>query len=268
MIMKWRAFTLIELLVVIGIITFLTAIVIPVMSMVRQYARATRCGSNVRQITISLINYDLKNESFPYSLFSGGFEAPPPGGYTGDFMYDNAGWRWFNYIIDYSKTDLINFSFLWCPSRKIKDKIFKYNMLVANYGVNQSVCKSWQKNKNDEFTGMPLSSTDISSPGQTLLIVDSGYASINWYHVTDFPPVTLGNSMEDCSYLPGLEMNEKRDLKDEQKDDAINGRHINKTVNIGFVDGHVSRKKAEDLFVEKAADGYKNRSPLWLPQRK
>ena len=40
----------------------------------------------------------------------------------------------------------------------------------------------------------------------------------------------------------------------------------NKTVNVGFADGHVTRKKADDLFVEKAADAYMNRSPLWLPK--
>jgi len=48
--------------------------------------------------------------------------------------------------------------------------------------------------------------------------------------------------------------------------DAIYGRHPNKTVNVGFADGHVSRTKANDLFVEKTNDGYTNKSPLWVPK--
>jgi len=48
--------------------------------------------------------------------------------------------------------------------------------------------------------------------------------------------------------------------------DAIDGRHPNRAVNAGFADGHSERIKADDLFVEKSADIYKNRSPLWSPK--
>jgi prepilin-type N-terminal cleavage/methylation domain-containing protein/prepilin-type processing-associated H-X9-DG protein len=263
--MKWRAFTLIELLVVIGIITVLTAIVLPVTGLVRQITRSVRCGSNLHQLSIKLINYDVKNERFPYSLLISSNE--PPGGYYGNFSYDTAGWRWFNYIIGDSKNDLQTNSLLWCPSRKMENK-FKLNMLVANYGVNQAICKSWGTGTTNEFSGAPLGSTDIRSPSDTLLIVDSGYSTINWYHVTNSPPTKLGASMDDHSYLPGLSINKERNLPSEQKNDAFNGRHLNKSVNAGFVDGHVERKKADDLFVEKTLEGYKNLTPLWLPKKK
>ena len=51
-----------------------------------------------------------------------------------------------------------------------------------------------------------------------------------------------------------------------QENDAINGRHPHKTVNVGFADGHCARIKADKLLVEKTGDTYKNRSPLWLPK--
>ncbi|MBN1972162.1 MAG: DUF1559 domain-containing protein, partial [Sedimentisphaerales bacterium] len=240
----------------------------PVMGLAKQYARSMRCGSNLHQLSLKLINYDVKNESFPYSFFDSNLKTEPPGGRIGNAVYDDVGWRWPNYIFDSSEGRLNENPLYWCPSRRMEGRIFKNNMLVANYGVNESICKSWSTNRDGEFAGSSLSSADIRFPQQTLLIVDSGYTKINWYHVTDSPPRTLGKSMEDRAYLPGLAMNKKRNLLPEQEDDAKNGRHMNKTVNIGFVDGHIDSEKADNLFIEKTADGYKNLSPLWVPRKK
>lgn len=113
-----------------------------------------------------------------------------------------------------------------------------------------------------------MSGSDIPHPGQTLLIADSGYSLISWWHVTDVPPVLLGSNIEDTAYLPGLEINKDKNLWPGKEWDAINGRHPNSTVNVGFADGHVNRTKADDLFVEKTDADYKNRIPLWLPKIK
>jgi prepilin-type processing-associated H-X9-DG protein len=103
-------------------------------------------------------------------------------------------------------------------------------------------------------------------PTQTLLIVDSSYCIISWWHVTDVPPVTLDNTIEDTAYIPGLEINKDRDLWAGQEEDAVDGRHPNKTVNIGYVDGHSGRTRANDLLVKKTVDAYTNKSPLWSPK--
>jgi prepilin-type processing-associated H-X9-DG protein len=108
---------------------------------------------------------------------------------------------------------------------------------------------------------------DIPQPSRTLLIVDSGYSIISWWHAADVPPATLnGNMIEDTAYVPGLMINKDKNLKPGQEQDAIDGRHPNKTVNVGFADGHVARKKADDLFVEKNAETYTNKIPLWSPK--
>lgn len=268
--MKWRAFTLVELLVVIGIITILTAIVIPALTMVRKYARATSCSSNIRKIDLFLVDYDLKNENFPYSFFEGINIPAPQGGFLGNFRYDTPGLWWINYISDLSRNNSDSYSAFWCPSRRVKGELFMDNILVGNYGVNQSICKSRFRSNyaESEFNGLPLSSTDIQFPSQTLLITDSGYALINWHHVTDIPPTPLPKSIEGRSYIPGLSINKNRTLRPELEDDAIDGRHLNKTVNIGFADGHIERKKAEDLFVGKTSEDYKNLKPLWISQKK
>ena len=117
---------------------------------------------------------------------------------------------------------------------------------------------------------IPRGISDVFRPGQTLLIVDSGYAIISWRHAADVPPVTLdSNHIENTAYIPGLSINRQRQLWPEQIIDAVYGRHPQLTVNVGFVDGHVARIKAEDLLVKKKGDSnYENKFPLWAPDSK
>jgi prepilin-type N-terminal cleavage/methylation domain-containing protein/prepilin-type processing-associated H-X9-DG protein len=266
--MKWRAFTLIELLVVIAIIALLTAILVPTLRRSKENANAIVCSSNIKQLVLGLTLYESNNGTFPYAFYKYLKKSPPPpGGFPGNAIFDRMGWWWFNYIADYSEKYLDKDSILWCPSRQIKEAMIKYDVLCGNYGVNQSVCKCLNDNKSPvEFTGQPLSNSEISNPSRTLLVFDSGYSMINWRHATDSPPEPLGNSIEDAAYVPGLGINHKKKLWPGLEDDAVRGRHANKTVNIGFVDGHFGREKADKLLVEKTSEIYTNKVPLWQPE--
>jgi prepilin-type processing-associated H-X9-DG protein len=124
-----------------------------------------------------------------------------------------------------------------------------------------------RQEKRDEFIGKPLKIDEIPMPSQTLLCIDSGYALVGWWYATDEPPLRLGDTpIEDTSYIPGLSINQNRKLMTGQEQDALYGRHPNKKINVGFVDGHIEFKKADDLLVIKYEDGYKNKSPLWVPK--
>ena len=262
--MKRPCFTLIELLVVIAVIAILIAILIPVLQSSKKQTRAVICSSNINQLAIGLFTYEAENQSFPYG-FRNTFTAPP-GGFPGSAHFDRMGWWWFNYISDYIGRTRNNKTILWCPSRRIKKPEFKH-VLHGNYGVNQSIFKSSHDFRSiEEFVGTPLKGDDISHPVRTLLLVDSGYSIINWWHVTATPPAPLGDNIEDTAYVPGLGINKNKNIRPGSEGDAIDGRHPSKTVNIGFADGHSDCIKAEDLFVEKSADAYTNRSPLWSPR--
>jgi len=269
--MRRYCFTLVELLVVIATLALLIAISLPSLRSSRQRAKAVLCRSNVKQLTFGLLLYETENQTLPYGFNvkrdSKGNPVKPLGGYPGNTTYDKPGWWWFHYVFDYSEIYKDKKAVLWCPSRQIKDLKFEF-VLHGNYGVNRSICKSPDDipSRREEFVGTPLRTEDIPHPSRTLLIVDSGYTLISWWHATDAPPVALVNTIEDTAYIPGLDINKKRDLWPGQEEDAINGRHPNKTVNVGFADGHTSRSKANDMFVEKINNGYRNKNPLWVPK--
>ncbi len=66
--MKNRAFTLIELLVVIAIIAVLIALLLPAVQQAREAARRTQCKNNLKQLGLSMFNYESTFMRFPYAV--------------------------------------------------------------------------------------------------------------------------------------------------------------------------------------------------------
>ncbi len=267
--MKRTGFTLIELIVVVSITALLLAILLPALGGSRQQAKSVLCSSNIKQLLAGLMMYEAENGTLPHA-FHAAPTIPPPCGYAGNNMFDFPALWWFNYTTDFCARDKRKKKVLCCPANKMTNTELKGYVLHGNYGVNQSICKLPKANitlDDDDFYGTPLRTSDVRQPSRTLLIVDSGYGIISWCHAADSPPVALGNTLiEDTAYVPGLRINKGRQLWPGQHDDAINGRHPRKTVNVGFASGHISRLDADDLLVEKSGKDYKNRSPLWVPK--
>lgn len=261
--MKRACFTLVELLVAMVVILLLLTIFIPVLSGIRRRARALVCHSRIRQVTLDLIMYDTNNETFPYSFVNQFTE--PPGGFVGDASKDKMGWWWFHLMEGYADAKQ---KMLLCPSKSLNNPDLNDSILYGNYGINQSICTiPGSVRSKKEFVGAPLSKDQIPQPERTLLIVDCGYSATNWWHATDIPPDSLdGARGEGTAYIPGLRINENKHLMPGQDRDAIHGRHPNKTINVGFVGGSVDRKQADELFVEKRLDGYKDKIPFWVPE--
>ena len=59
------AFTLIEMLVVIGIILVLGSILLPALFKAKEWGKAARCASNLRQLQIATMNYVSDNGGYP-----------------------------------------------------------------------------------------------------------------------------------------------------------------------------------------------------------
>ena len=60
-----RAFTLVELLVVIAIIGVLVALLLPAIQAAREAARRTQCKNNLKNVGLSVLNYESAHKEFP-----------------------------------------------------------------------------------------------------------------------------------------------------------------------------------------------------------
>ena len=265
--MKARGFTLTELLVVISLVAALMALSLSALRRVREQAKSVVCQSNQRQLLVEFGVYEATHGALPPGFDPMGFTTPP-GGWAGSAARDPSAWWWFHCLgLRTPPRRSTEPTLLRCPSNPVTDPLLSRRVLYSNYGVNWSLCRTVvAPMPNEEFRGTPLRTSNLLRAAQTLLLVDSGYALISWHHVTADPPLPLGSRHgQDSSYLPGLSINQGRDLLPSQMDDALYGRHPNKTVNVGFADGHVGRQIAEALLVTHTGSGYSNLCPLWSP---
>jgi prepilin-type N-terminal cleavage/methylation domain-containing protein/prepilin-type processing-associated H-X9-DG protein len=266
--MKSKAFTLVELLVVIFIIGLLLGILVPALRRSRQKARSLNCGLNLKRLAVVMSIYEQNNGTFPQGFdFQDG--ESPPGDYVGNASYDLMGWWWFHFLDDVFKEQAIDSDeLLRCPSRNVQDPEMEENILCGNYGVNRSICMDdlGITPPEDEFIGLPLSINQIKQTSQAMLLMDSGYALVSWRAaVENIDSVYEFVKREEHFYVPGLSINTKRNISKRCLDDANFGRHLNKRINIAFVDLHIESRKSDDVLVEEENGEYANLKLTWKP---
>jgi len=271
--MRSRGLTLSELVVVIAVITLLTALSMPVWQRSRERARAVVCAGRIRHLVAGLQDYETENGLFPHGFQALSGELGSPRRCAGiPGTVDPVGRWWFDCSerVDHATGDGVER--LTCPSKRQEHSVLSMDLLCGNYGANLFICRpQWYVPPYGEvFAGDPLSSSQVRRPTETLLLVDSGYSLISWWHATREPPVPLPpaflmlGGLQHTAYVPGMEINMDRILLPGQMADAKGGRHPNKTVNVGFVDGSVAPMKADSLLVGQSGASWDS-SPLWEP---
>jgi prepilin-type N-terminal cleavage/methylation domain-containing protein/prepilin-type processing-associated H-X9-DG protein len=203
------AFTLIELLVVVAIISILAAILFPVFARARENARRASCQSNLKQISLGLLQYTQDHdERFPmsHSGTASGAEARMPT-------------AWANVIQPYLKSDQI----FQCPSERYRgpgtivttDAYRGFSDYAANYYVMPGATAT--------FNTVKLS--QLQYPATTVIVTDGRDPNNYAYSYVYWISWVTGNGQALCSTVPGS-----------AADPTI--RHLEGS-NWAFADGHV-----------------------------
>ena len=175
-----KGFTLIELLVVIAIIAILAAILFPVFQSVRENARRTACGSNIRQLGLGVMQYNQDNDEGMPPVFSPGTDPGACGALAGG----TCRMSWVGVIDQYVKsTDVwkcpdMPLTSVWPPAASIYNSTpFRNISLWEGYGWNQdymglakSDCSDFDSGRG---SGPPIKLSQIGSPAATVMITGS-----------------------------------------------------------------------------------------------
>ncbi|BDI30969.1 hypothetical protein CCAX7_30200 [Capsulimonas corticalis] len=163
-------FTLIELLVVIAIIAILAAILFPVFAKAREKARQISCASNLKQLSIAMLQYTQDNdEMFPLGqpFFTG---------------YDGIGWG--GRIHTYLKSAAV----YQCPDDATAP-IGPGSSTYVSYGFNRSLTFA----NGSAYPGPTGHIAQLNSPSKTVMLNEVRNC---WAAVFPIPGTTYSNINE------------------------------------------------------------------------
>jgi prepilin-type N-terminal cleavage/methylation domain-containing protein/prepilin-type processing-associated H-X9-DG protein len=129
------AFTLIELLVVIAIIAILIALLLPAVQQAREAARRTQCRNKLKQIGLSMHNYESTHRVFPPGFL---FQTPYMAN-RGDRPNRAPGWAWSTMILPfvdqaplYNQLNLAGVKMWAAPNRALISSKFELQLCPSS----------------------------------------------------------------------------------------------------------------------------------------
>lgn len=233
-----KAFTLIELLVVIAIIGILAAILFPVFSRVRENARRSSCSSNLKQLSLGIIQYAQDYDTYYPPTSWSGQTGPGPDGLT----WTSGMWYWPQLIFSYTKSKQITS----CPDGATTYNFSPNAPVFGHYGANGLIF-----NNVGTVQRPPVNEATILTPSTTYMLMDAGTLSMFPYypfHPDAYVEYLPGTGPDSPSKLVALTATSDAKLRA----DMDLGRHFG-GLNVSFADGHVKWYQSNAVLTQAAA---------------
>lgn len=250
---KRSGFTLIELLVVIAIIAILAAILFPVFARARENARRTSCISNLKQISLGLIQYTQDYDELLVKSYYGQFnsvQSRPP-------SVPPENYKWMDAIYPYVKSEQV----FVCPSADNRQMgtncptatgilcnptkyTYSKNLTAPARDFGSYTINTAYWSTLDSFTaaGGTANLASIQAPSTSVWILEgNGHHELSWQNAALNPTVVNGSPRILNTSGAGAA-------------GAAVERHLD-TIGVAFCDGHVKAVKFDALIASKPAPG-------------
>jgi prepilin-type N-terminal cleavage/methylation domain-containing protein/prepilin-type processing-associated H-X9-DG protein len=174
-----RGFTLIELLVVIFIIALLISLLLPAVQSAREAARRAQCTNNLKQLALSIHNYESAQGSFP----TDGIMQPgiPRDGYPYSFFGTTWRIRLLPYMEQATMANAYNFSVSSCEPHNITVAATQLSTMICPSGPDSFMEQAFDSDWTYPFTIPQGMSQKLST-----YVTNRGL----WFMFDNFDPVT------------------------------------------------------------------------------